>query len=52
MCDFTWNSKFDNNDASVGGLVCIPQNSLDNFCPMLEEIYSHENDKHIPWLTK
>ena len=51
MCDFYYNTNFDNIDASVDGIVGTLQNALNKFCPILKVNCSHDNDKHKPWLT-
>ena len=46
MCEFYYNANFDNIDASVDGIVCTLQNSLNKFCPIIKVNCSHDNDKH------
>ena len=44
MCDFYYNNKFDNNDASVVGIICLLQNALNKFCPIFKLSCSHDID--------
>ena len=47
----SYNTNFDNVDASVDGIVCIQQNTITKFRPIITVNSSHNNDKHKPWLT-
>ena len=49
--EYTHNSNLDNIDVSVDRLVCILQNALDKFCPMIKVKCSRDKDKQKPWLT-
>ena len=50
--DFSYNTDFDIIDEFVDGIVCIQQNAVDKFCPVMKVKFSHDNDKHELWLTK
>ena len=48
MCDFSYNTIFDNIDAPVDGIVCTLQNFLNKFCAIIKKNYPNDNDKHRP----
>ena len=51
MCDFYYNTLFENIVASDDGIGDTLQNALNKFCPIPKVNCSHDNDKNKPWLT-